>query len=200
MFNADAIGFSRSNVVGCFGAGTALIPPQMSVNPLRAFFGVNYQTDGGAYGNGASAGIRTVAQITDGTSNTVAISEIITGTDKTGDFRGLWWLDAGCQYENFYNPNSPNNLVPNSYMAFGACNDTKVHCAYGATGEDIKGQLSAGAPGDDGWFVYTASSAHGGGVNVGMADGSVRFISESINQSIWIAIASINGNEVVNDY
>jgi prepilin-type N-terminal cleavage/methylation domain-containing protein/prepilin-type processing-associated H-X9-DG protein len=196
---SDAIGFSRSNIVGCFGAGTALTPPLRSVNPRRAFFGINYANDGGMYGNGASAGIRTVAEIIDGTSNTVAISEIVCGPDKTGDFRGLWWLDAGCQYEHFYNPNSPNDHVPSNYTSFGACNDAKRPCDYSAPGTDVYGNSGASTTGD-GNFVYTASSAHSGGVNVGMADGSVRFVSETINNAIWIKITSINGNEVVSDY
>jgi prepilin-type N-terminal cleavage/methylation domain-containing protein/prepilin-type processing-associated H-X9-DG protein len=196
MFNSDAIGFSRSNIVGCFGAGTAFTPPARAVNPRRAFFGINYVNDGGIYGHGASAGVRTVSDITDGTSNTVAISEIICGPDKTGDFRGLWWLDGGCQYENFYNP---NNHVPASYTPFGACNTAKVPCDYNAPGKDVYGNSGASTNGD-GNFVYTASSTHSGGVNVGMADGSVRFVSEAINNDIWIAIASINGGEVVTDY
>jgi prepilin-type N-terminal cleavage/methylation domain-containing protein/prepilin-type processing-associated H-X9-DG protein len=194
---SDAIGFSRSNVVGCFGASTTLIPPPRAVNPRRALFGVSYP--GASFGNGASAGIRTVADVIDGTSNTVAISEMISGPDKTGDFRGEWWINVGCHYEHLYNPNFPTDLVPGMFSSFGACDPSKVYCDYSATGKDAYGNDSASTDGW-GWFAYSASSDHGGGVNVGMVDGSVRFVADTINNAVWIAIGSINGNEVVADY
>ncbi|MCP4589213.1 MAG: DUF1559 domain-containing protein, partial [bacterium] len=36
-----------------------------------------------------------------------------------------------------------------------------------------------------------------GGVNAALADGSVRFFSESIGADLWINLASIDGGEVV---
>jgi prepilin-type N-terminal cleavage/methylation domain-containing protein/prepilin-type processing-associated H-X9-DG protein len=43
----------------------------------------------------------------------------------------------------------------------------------------------------------TASSNHSGGVNVGMMDGSVKFIKESISQTTWWAIATKDGGEII---
>jgi prepilin-type processing-associated H-X9-DG protein len=40
-------------------------------------------------------------------------------------------------------------------------------------------------------------SKHPGGVNVGFADGSVRFIKNSINLYTWRALASAAGGEVI---
>ncbi len=45
-------------------------------------------------------------------------------------------------------------------------------------------------------LYYGASSQHPGIVNVGMADGSVRAVSEGIDLELWRAAASIAGNEV----
>jgi prepilin-type processing-associated H-X9-DG protein len=42
-----------------------------------------------------------------------------------------------------------------------------------------------------------ASSQHPGGVNVLFMDGSVRFIKNSVNYAVWLAIASTNQNEVI---
>jgi prepilin-type N-terminal cleavage/methylation domain-containing protein/prepilin-type processing-associated H-X9-DG protein len=42
-----------------------------------------------------------------------------------------------------------------------------------------------------------AMSNHSGGVNVGLADGSVRFIKDSINVTTWWALGTKAGNEVV---
>lgn len=41
------------------------------------------------------------------------------------------------------------------------------------------------------------SSNHSGGVNVGMADGSVRFIKDSIAAPTWWALGTRNGGEVL---
>jgi prepilin-type processing-associated H-X9-DG protein len=43
----------------------------------------------------------------------------------------------------------------------------------------------------------TASSRHPGGVNVLMADGSVRFTKQTINVQVWEAMGSRNGGEII---
>ena len=45
--------------------------------------------------------------------------------------------------------------------------------------------------------IQKASSGHPGGVNLLMLDGSVRFVSESIDLTIWRAAASCAGGEDV---
>ncbi|REJ96678.1 MAG: DUF1559 domain-containing protein, partial [Planctomycetota bacterium] len=41
---------------------------------------------------------------------------------------------------------------------------------------------------------------HEGGIQVGMCDGSVRFVSENIDPSVMEALVTINGGEVVSDF
>jgi prepilin-type processing-associated H-X9-DG protein len=59
-----------------------------------------------------------------------------------------------------------------------------------------------------GWGIFTPNSFHTGGVQVLMADGAVRFISNSINCGnygagsppsfgIWGALGTINGGETI---
>ncbi len=48
-------------------------------------------------------------------------------------------------------------------------------------------------------FHVAASSYHTGGVNVGMADGSVRFVTDSINFPAWQAMGSRAGGEVIQE-
>jgi prepilin-type N-terminal cleavage/methylation domain-containing protein/prepilin-type processing-associated H-X9-DG protein len=49
----------------------------------------------------------------------------------------------------------------------------------------------------DGDGGVSASSAHPGGVNTLMGDGSVRFVKESINPQAWWALGSCNGGEIL---
>jgi prepilin-type processing-associated H-X9-DG protein len=48
--------------------------------------------------------------------------------------------------------------------------------------------------------LYSPFGFHPGGVNIGLADGSVRFLKETVNQSIFAALCSYNGGEIVGDY
>jgi len=45
-----------------------------------------------------------------------------------------------------------------------------------------------------------ARSHHPGGVNVGFVDGSVRFVSETVDLETWRGLGSRNGGEVVGAY
>ena len=50
--------------------------------------------------------------------------------------------------------------------------------------------------GGEWWQLVTpASSYHSGGVNVSMADGSIRFITDSVNPDAWTAAGSRAGGE-----
>jgi prepilin-type N-terminal cleavage/methylation domain-containing protein/prepilin-type processing-associated H-X9-DG protein len=48
--------------------------------------------------------------------------------------------------------------------------------------------------------VKEPSSYHTGGVQVLLADGSVRFVSENIDQATWVAAGSIRGNETMGEW
>jgi len=52
------------------------------------------------------------------------------------------------------------------------------------------------SPNNNGGAV-TASSRHSGGVNLALADGSVRFVQDDISLAIWRALGSRAGNETV---
>lgn len=48
--------------------------------------------------------------------------------------------------------------------------------------------------------MFSASSMHTGGVQVLLADGSVRFISDSIAQNIWWGLGTRNGSETLGEF
>ena len=45
--------------------------------------------------------------------------------------------------------------------------------------------------------ALTANSRHSGGVNVGMLDGSVRFVKSTVSPQTWWAVGTIASNEVI---
>jgi prepilin-type processing-associated H-X9-DG protein len=46
-------------------------------------------------------------------------------------------------------------------------------------------------------IATTTNSRHPGGVNVALADGSVRFIKNTVNPVTWRALGTRNGGEVI---
>jgi len=55
-------------------------------------------------------------------------------------------------------------------------------------------------PGNGSGTNHTAAarSRHPGGVQVGLADGSARFVPDDIELSVWQALGSIKNGEVLN--
>jgi prepilin-type N-terminal cleavage/methylation domain-containing protein/prepilin-type processing-associated H-X9-DG protein len=179
--NRGAWYWARTNYVACYSPDGTMVEPnvpftydsqhnQPQYNPAtrQALFNFN-----------VTRGIR---DIKDGTSNTVAGSELITGPDNTNDGRGTAWYDWGVQYTH-HRP--PNTLLPDSVYPASYCVSTKAMAPCVATaiywGEQD----------------YAARSYHPGGVDVLMADGSTRFIKNSISLIPWQALGSINAGEVI---
>jgi prepilin-type processing-associated H-X9-DG protein len=48
-------------------------------------------------------------------------------------------------------------------------------------------------------MLVPPSSAHTGGVNCLMGDGSVRFVTSSVSLPAWRAMGTMNGGEVINE-
>ncbi len=128
---------------------------------------------------------------TDGMSNTVALSEIIGSDGLSGtsspDIRGVWMSPAmgATVFSAFLNPNSRERDV------IAACDEAIP---------DNKFPLLACTEERDTENVYAAArSYHAGGVNTAMADGSVRFFSETIdNVGVWRPLNTAQNGEVVN--
>jgi prepilin-type processing-associated H-X9-DG protein len=127
-----------------------------------------------------SAPIVRLSAITDGLSNTMITSEVIVG--RGFDLRGFSWWFEGAAFEGYLGPNStsPDLLQSSSY------------CNY-------PGQGNPPCAGASSIYSITtaARSRHPAGVNVGLADGSVRFVKDSINILSWRALSTTQGNEVL---
>lgn len=124
------------------------------------------------------------AEFTDGTSNTMLLSEVVfPNADEDFDIRGDWLNDdQPCtMYMTINTPNSsnadvspfvPNPLDPDDppYTNAGSANSHKA-----------------------------ARSRHTGGVNVAFADGSVRMVEDGVDIVVWQAMGTMNGEEVVSE-
>jgi prepilin-type N-terminal cleavage/methylation domain-containing protein/prepilin-type processing-associated H-X9-DG protein len=186
-WGTPAPGMWRSNYVATFSADGSIYEPGASIpwsschntaiNPSftsgkRALF--NWQVRRG------------FKDILDGTSNTAALSEAIVGADGTNDIRGWWSDDWGGAYTHRFAPNSTSgDVVPDPYGYYCVAQPGAPCSSSGVCWSDV---------------YLGARSRHTGGVNVGLADGSVRFVGNGIDQATWQALGSINGGEVLGSY
>jgi type II secretory pathway pseudopilin PulG len=129
----------------------------------------------------------TFADIIDGTSNTAALSETVQGVSPNGnknDYRGFIWYGPFCFFNTNQAPNTTvEDIVWNFYLT--AHERHPLALANHTAGEA-----------DGHYLRLSARSWHVGGINAGLADGSVRFVQDQIDQKIWGAVGSTNGSEI----
>jgi prepilin-type processing-associated H-X9-DG protein len=82
---------------------------------------------------------------------------------------GMTWIASGVRDTLYNHVATPNHAIPD--------------CSIGPYGAVIL--IPRGAPG-----VYSARSAHSGGVNVLTLDGAVRFVNNSVSKEAWRALGS----------
>jgi prepilin-type processing-associated H-X9-DG protein len=117
-----------------------------------------------------------ISDITDGTSNTIAVSEYLKGTDATDARGGIYTNRAGCKF--LFVRTTPNSLVGDSL-----CSYNSGFCQNGSGRNQPDLNLPC-VPGDDAANFATPRSGHPGGVNAVFCDGSVHFIPNSIDSHV----------------
>ncbi len=178
-----------------------------------------------------------LAAIADGTSNTIAISEAAAGGDQLNDLSirgGLTTNSIGGVLPTNPKTGCLDRRNPSDPQMYRTTNPANV-LAIRATRIDHGGTQISGfstilppnspscgvnvqtdAPGvlGEGYCLMSATSYHPGGVNIGLLDGSTRFMQDGINTGtlttglngnnvgespygIWGALGTINGSENV---
>ena len=170
-----------------------------------------------------------IADITDGTSNTVAFAEALVGDAKGIGSGGTKYRGNGVMGNMGDEGGWPQNVRFNAAAdparitaALQTCNQAfnnnqnivdyrGYRWGLGITGYSMMNHLqtpneykmnfcrlgcSAGCNMDNS-VSYPASSLHPGGVNVAMADGSVRFIKDSVSRPTWWALGTRDGGETL---
>ena len=157
--------FSRGNYVGNDGVGP-MVEWQNAIGHLSPM-----QRDGGVFYINSWLKI---AEMVDGTSHTAMVSEIRAVKD-TADGRGMMHYPEGPSYHHNYTPNS---LIDDRFRTTWCVSEPDAPCI---------GTFAAWNQRD---MLVTARSRHPGGVNLLLGDGSVNFVSETIDLAIWQALST----------
>jgi prepilin-type N-terminal cleavage/methylation domain-containing protein/prepilin-type processing-associated H-X9-DG protein len=167
LWQGDPYWRSRGNYVVNWGQRSAT-----GTNGAQAPFGfVN--------GNSTQPQRTRMNQITDGTSSTLMLSEVVVSVADT-DFithGDIFNDDVEAAGTMFMTNNTPNSGVDVMYCSPNGGNDPTAPCNNGTPG------------------FAAARSRHSNGVNVMMCDGSTRFMSNSVTLTTWQALGTMNGNE-----
>jgi prepilin-type N-terminal cleavage/methylation domain-containing protein/prepilin-type processing-associated H-X9-DG protein len=120
-----------------------------------------------------------IAAMIDGTSNTIAIGEIIQQKEGSSTTYGPYW-GSGTH-------TAVVGRFPSGSPTYGAINATQGLPSPGCT----KGPKCA--------YAWQYSSLHTGGANFVMCDGGVRFIRDSIAYAELYKYGTMSGSEVISD-
>lgn len=155
----------QGNYAVCAGGGTLNFTTQ--VNDMNMIM----EDPGGMFGRNKEISF---ASCLDGTSNTLLTSEgIIRGSRGGcwGELGGYWGGAPHGSYA-FSSAEPPNTTVPDRVYSCKTTTWLKAPCENGNAG-GLAGR----------WNF--ARSYHPGGVNAGLVDGSIRFVSETVDRITW---------------
>lgn len=144
----------------------------------------NTTGDGGTNLNGLFySGSKTrITDVTDGTSNTLLLAELLVSPDVSGhDMRGRYWTDGRCGSTLFSTLYPPNTTVQ----------DRLNYCQSIPTTPCVTGSDN---------MIVSARSRHTGVVSVALADASIRAISNNVTPTTYTGLGTRGGSEVPGDY
>jgi prepilin-type N-terminal cleavage/methylation domain-containing protein len=165
---------ARGNYAACYGKGG------------YGTVHTNDSTIGGIFGNNSRVRI---TDIRDGSSNTVAISELkyrtpsSTGPSKE-DSRGVWTYGT-MGGNTFSTQTGPNASVSDAVWGCRNFPAEGMPCVQRGSPDKYKDMFAA------------ARSYHTAGIYVSFADGSVRFVSDNIPLNVWQALGTRGGGEPI---
>lgn len=197
---------SRANYVACFGANTMLnAVPSRSTNPknpdphFAGMFGlerIEKWPPDRRVGKGQK-----LSRIKDGLSKTIMLSEVLTWNQPNAqgrsiddsvpqgndDWRGAWMIPSvgASAFTGKFPPNSTEpDVIP-------ACGTGLMNSPLAASTMPCREDMQTSN------IYASARSAHRGGVNGAMGDGSVAFFTDDTDLAIWQSLCTRAGREQV---
>jgi len=175
----------KSNYAGCwtgrYAADNATGGPAAGNQMYAGIFGPSRVSKWPSLARlGQGKGTR-IADIIDGSSNTVLFSEMLP-VDSATDWRGAT-ICPGMGANHFSTFTTPNSTTADAIFACDPANTQKIPCTLTVN--------------TDGNTYAAARSRHTGGVNASFADGSVKFIRDSITATVWQGLGTKSGGEAV---
>jgi prepilin-type N-terminal cleavage/methylation domain-containing protein/prepilin-type processing-associated H-X9-DG protein len=160
--------------------------------------------------------------IIDGTSNTIAMSERAVGSGLgqkliagvATDISGMNTNPTICLDTRGTNGQYKSGIATTTWSGGRWCDGVLVYTGFNTVLPPNSPSCMLQGNWDGHWGIFAPSSYHPGGVNGVMADGSVRFFSETINTGslaasevtsgrspygVWGAMGSKDGGETVNE-
>jgi prepilin-type N-terminal cleavage/methylation domain-containing protein len=186
-FNGVATKFARGNYACNGGGGNNFSTGDYALTQARGPFSMGGRCS-------------PLAAMTDGTSNVLFASEIIVANRNT-DVRGAWAYPVGsyfCGGSRYNNVPTPQVFLrPNGNALDDTRRDRNSFCSSTfATDRNLR----CLAPDPTDRAYQTARSKHTGGVQAVRGDGSVTFIGDSIDLTIWLLLLSQADGQVVGEY
>jgi prepilin-type processing-associated H-X9-DG protein len=182
--SGDMYGSPTDTTAGPWGKGVFGVTPFQTVDPSGRIFNTS---------GPRTAGVA-LAGVPDGTSNTILLSEGLSPETSAG-----WGGPIGMTiYGNMGGGLFSTSLTPNSSSPdrpIGPCPRDQGITSYLAPCVSLGGNA---------WWSRSAVGAHAaarskhtGGVNVALADGSVRFVADTVDLAVWRAMGTVAGGEAV---
>ncbi len=174
--------------------------------PGDSSYAGNFQVFGGAVNTNSNSNwdgnANVAASFQDGTSNTILFAEKYSRCDGTGSPGGTWWMRGIYHgYQSFNGTNTPgsDDSYPgdrlSAVFAGGVGTDGTVWLTGTASKFIVQPTQFLANPGPCDRRV--ASSGHSAGMNVALADGSVRFLTQGISPSTWWAACTPSGGDLL---
>ena len=202
------------------GKGRPLLWPLSYGANLGTWFVYDPATDRGGSGLFAPNTSHRLTDVTDGTSNTLAFAEVLAWQPYTrnggppmrfGQVRPPQSLEdaaeivaSGVQFKQTGHTEWPDGRVHHTGVTTTLPPNTEVPCP--PPNEALSCDYNSWQEGRDGragrptYAFVTARSAHAGAVNVAMADGRTRTVSEAVDAPLWLGLGSRAGYEVVGEF
>jgi prepilin-type processing-associated H-X9-DG protein len=191
---------ARGNYRGCAGSGDMYGNNPIGFPPgYLPGIGVFSVIRGQIYGTTNPPRQARFADMTDGSSNCVMFAEALKPAMNNWTTIGDNTLGnmGGSMFSTFLTPNSSAPDRP-----WGPCPLPQGDSAYRWPCTTLGGPLRP--PGNHNNNQRTAHvaarSLHPGGVNVSLADGSVRFVAQTIDVATWRALGTIQGGEPLSNF